>query len=215
MGFWDFVKDAASSFVEQAKKDAERTRREVERRARTTPDYQPGKKGNKVAIVVSAGGRPEERDGHPLAGQSRKPVKKLLEKAHDKDPKKFPSKDLNDVRIINVSKEVHYKKKTGDTEGRDSDNLSPANLKRVGAKLRGMETVIPLGNKPQKVVQAIVTKNKSIPEVLPGRHPSAQSLNNPKTGGYKSNKKTASERAEDRMDQFADDVLSNRRKRGK
>ena len=211
MALWDFVKSIASDLVEQAEKDVERKRRKVERKARTTPEYQPGKKGNKVAIVVSAPGRAEEKAGHPLAGQCRKPVERLLKKAHERDPKKFPSDDLNDLRVINITPEPHYKKKTGDTEGRDRDNLSPENLKRVGGKLRGMEMIIPLGNKPQKVVKKVIEKAKSNQEVLPGRHPSAQSLNR----GCKSNKKTASERAEHRMDQFADDVLGKKGRKKK
>ncbi len=212
MALWDFVKSIASDLVEQAEKDVERKRRQVERKARTTPEYQPGKKGNKVAIIVSAPGSAEEKAGHPLAGQSRKPVERLLKKAHERDPQKFPSDDLNDVRVINVTKEVHHKNKTGDTEGRDRDNQSSENLKRVGGKLRGMETVFMLGNKPQKVGEKVIDKNQ---EVFAGRHPSPQALNNPKTGGYKSNKKTASERAEDRLDQFADDVLGKKGKKTK
>ncbi len=182
---------------------------EMKTKDRTTPDYQPGKNGNKVAIVLSAPGSTEEQAGHPLAGKSRLPVEKLIKKGHDTYPKRFPSANLNDLRIINVSKDVHYKKKTGDTEGLDRDNLSLNNLKRVSEKLLGMETIIPLGNKAQNVINKIECPNKVI---LPGRHPSNQSLNNTKTGGYKSDKETVVERVEDRIEQFSDAILEKLKK---
>lgn len=212
MGFWDKVFEVAGEIFEKAKERAETQHRRLEqeatrrkRSAKATPAYQPGKKGNKTAIILSAPGSAEEKAGRPASGQTGKTLNKFLEQAHKKDPKRFPSTKKDDYTIVNASDEVHYKKKTGRTEAKDKDILDKANVGRVSKAIKTKDTVVALGGKAGKVA----AKAAAGKEVLKGDHPSMQSMNRQ----YKSSKTTPKARAEERVKKYTEDVLKTGKKK--
>ena len=80
---------------------------------KTTPVYQPGKRGVPTMIVLSTPGKAEEVYGYPAAGRSGATLNGALEYLHERDPKRFPSISKSDYPILNVVTDVHYRCKTG------------------------------------------------------------------------------------------------------
>jgi len=106
MGIWDIVKGIAEGMVESANKEVERKQKQLqrdERQREISADYQQGKPNIKTTIVLSAPGQAEEKAGRPAAGQTGKNINRVLEEAHKRDPKRFPSASKDDYQIVNAS----------------------------------------------------------------------------------------------------------------
>lgn len=165
----------------------------------TTAAYRKGdKKDNKTTIVLSAPGQAEEKAGRPAAGQTGKTLQTAIKKMHQKDPSRFPSERLDDYTIVNAVEDVHYRSKTGRTEGKESEIINSKNMERINSLLNGSENIVALGDKAQLAVE----KSNAKATVFKGNHPSMQALNKK----YKSNKNNASERNEDRVTSWVNDL---------
>jgi len=167
----------------------------------TTPAFRQGDDPSiKTVILLSAPGKFEEKAGRPAAGETGKTLQSIIKKLHAKDPQSFPSSRLDDYTIANADETIHYKAKTGRTEATKKEINDPANIERIQGILKNQKTVIALGKNAQNVVQA----SKFDGKVLTAPHPSKQALNRQ----YKSDKGTASERNEDRISQWFNDLLN-------
>tara|TARA_R110002167_G_scaffold61728_2_gene174320 strand:- start:806 stop:1567 length:762 start_codon:yes stop_codon:yes gene_type:complete len=152
----------------------------------------------KTAIILSAPGQVEERVGRPAAGQTGKTLQTAINKLNQSNPKDFPSNNLDDYTILNAVEDVHYKAKTGRTEGKDNEILDPSNMKRINAILTEADNVVALGEK----AQLAVNKSSFNGNIFKGKHPSMQALNKK----YKSDKQTPSERSQDRVEQWTKEL---------
>lgn len=206
MGFWDIVKSVGSAVIEQAQANAEREM-ERQRRIAESPAYQHGKADTRTGIVLSAPGQAEEKAGRPAAGQTGKTLNKTLAALHKADPKRFPSKDKDDYRIVNAVPDVHYKGATGRTEGTSAEIRERKNQARMKKSLEGMDTVVALGNKAQEAVHGSGFDGT----VLKGSHPSMQNINR----NYQAEGATAAERSEKRIDAYAKEIASSDKKKKK
>jgi len=166
---------------------------------KTTPAYRKGNKNNKTTIVLSAPGQAEEKANRPAAGQTGKTLQSAIKQLHKKDPSKFPSDKLDDYTIVNAVEDVHYKGKTGRTEGKNSEVLKPKNMSRINDTLKSSKNIVALGDKAQLAVDNSSAKGT----VFKGNHPSMQSLNKK----YGSDKSNASERSEERVKSWVNDLV--------
>lgn len=161
------------------------------------------RKGNcetiKTAILLSAPGEVEEKTGRPAAGRTGTTLQKALKHLNVHCGSDFPSPNLDDYTIINSVEKVHYKKKTGSTEGKDSEVREPNNIARLQSLLSETNCVLALGDKAQLAISECGFSGK----VYQAPHPSAQALNK----CYQSKKETPSERNFDRIFQWAGDIL--------
>jgi hypothetical protein len=174
-----------------------------ERIIKTTPAFRKGDcKDIKTTIILSAPGQCEEKANRPAAGQTGTTLQTAMNFWHEECPSKFPSNKLDDYSIINAVEDVHYKKKTGRTEGLISEVRDLKNLKRISEALKGSETVVALG----EMAKLAVDSSSFSGVTLKGSHPSMQSLN--KT--YDSQKDNPSDRSRDRIDRWAKDILGKR-----
>ena len=166
---------------------------------KTTPAFRQGNDlKNKTVIILSAPGQVESKLGRPAAGETGKTLQHAIEKLHQKDPKTFPSSNLDDYTIMNTVETVHYQSKTGRTEGTLNEVLDTKNMNRINGILKDYDTVITLGDKAQTAIKNSNFNGK----VLSSNHPSKQSLNMQ----YKSNKTTPEERNIDRITQWTDSI---------
>jgi len=165
----------------------------------TTPFYRQGDDASiKTVILLSAPGRIEAKLGRPAAGETGKTLQYMIERLHKKDPITFPSNKLDDYTIMNAVEKVHYKSKTGRTEGLVSEVIDSKNINRINEILKEYDNVVALGDKAQ-----IAVKNSKFEgKVLSSDHPSMQSLNRQ----YKSTKITPKERSIDRISQWVDTI---------
>ena len=168
-------------------------------KSKVSPSYRKGNSAKvKTTIVLSAPGQEEEKAGRPAAGQTGKTLQMAIEEMHSNDPESFPSNNLDDYSIVNAVEDVHYKAKTGRTEGTDSKILEQENLDRINSILQDSKNVVALGEKAQLAV-----KNSSFSgNTFEAEHPSMQALNKK----YKSNGSTPSERHKDRVNQWTRDI---------
>ena len=166
----------------------------------TSPAFRRGDDINiKTIIVLSAPGQKEEKAGRPAAGQTGKTLQEAIEFWHNALPNEFPSKNLDDYTIVNAVEDVHYKAKTGRTEGTDTEVCDTDNMTRINAIIADAQYVVALGNKAQLAVSVSIFKRKT----YSGIHPSMNALNKQ----YSSQKRTPNERSSDRIKQWANDIL--------
>lgn len=191
MGLLDRLHRMASKAVENAERKAQHTR----------PDFQPGKRGNKTAIMLSAPGQAEENAGRPAAGQTGKNLDGMLAEAHKRDPKRFPSPKRDDYTIVNAHPKAEYASKTGRTEASRAEIHEKKNQRRLKRALRHKDTVVALGKRAEEGVKAAGYKGK----VVRGSHPSNSNLNRK----YKSDAETPSDRHKDRLKQQANDLADD------
>lgn len=165
-----------------------------------TPAYRKGDvSGIKTIFLLSAPGKVEENAGRPAAGETGKTLEMALEILHKKDADAFPSLRLDDYTIANAVEEIHYKAKSGRTEGNEKEITDPKNMARINNILENSQTVIALGDKAHLAVKTSNYKKR----LLTANHPSLVSLNSK----YKSNKKLPRERRIDRICQWVDDLI--------
>jgi hypothetical protein len=145
----------------------------------------------RTGLMLSVAGRAEQAANQPAAAQTGRTLSVALRYLHKKAPDIFPSENLRDYRIVNAHGGVHHKGSTGRTEATWTELLDPGNLKRVDRCLRGLDTVVALGDKPDLTVRASGFQGS----VLSGGHPSLQHINR----RYASERETPEERAEDRL----------------
>lgn len=161
------------------------------------------RKGNRPAIrtiiVLAAAGRLEEHARRPAAGQTGVTLKIALRAWNRLDPVRFPSLDLDDYTIVNAVEDVHYKRKTGRTEGTEAEICTERNLLRMRDILTSYDYIAAFGESARTAVEA-AGFNAS----CSGSHPSMQSMNR----RYKSLEKTAAARREDRISQWAKEVIA-------
>lgn len=200
MSFFDKLFSFASAFSEAA----ERAQKQQERKMSKSSSYQKGRSNNKTTIVLSAPGQAEEEAGRPAAGQTGKNINGMLKAANKKDPKTFPSANKDDYTITQASSKVEYKSKTGRTEASSREINDPTNLRKVKDNLKGAKTVVALGSKANEAVKKAGFRG----EIISGSHPSNQNLNR----NFQSNKETPSERHDDRLDQYTNELLKARKK---
>ena len=168
----------------------------------TSPAFRQGDDANiKTIIVLSAPGQEEEKAGRPAAGQTGTTLQEAIEFWHNALPNEFPSKNLDDYTIVNTVEDVHYKAKTGRTEGTDTEVCDTDNMKRINAIIADAQYVVALGYKAQLAVSGSIFKGKT----YSGKHPSMNALNTQ----YSSQKQTPQERSTDRIKQWASDVLAS------
>jgi hypothetical protein len=168
----------------------------------TSPAFRRGDDTNiKTIIVLSAPGQEEEKAGRPAAGQTGTTLQEAIEFWHNALPTEFPSKNLDDYTIVNAVEDVHYKAKTGRTEGTDTEVCDTDNMKRINAIIADTQYVVALGYKAQLAVSGSIFNGK----IYSGKHPSMNALNTQ----YSSQKLTPNERGSDRIRQWATDVLDS------
>jgi len=168
----------------------------------TSPAFRRGNDFNiKTIIVLSAPGQEEEKAGRPAAGQTGTTLQEAIEFWHNALPNEFPSKNLDDYTIVNAVEDVHYKAKTGRTEGTDKEVCDTDNMRRINAIIADAEYAVALGYKAQLAVSGSVFKGKA----YSGKHPSMNALNTT----YNSQERTPQERGSDRIRQWATDVLAS------
>lgn len=167
----------------------------------TSPAFRPGSPHNKTTIILSAPGQCEETAGRPAAGQTGKTLQSAMNEWHKKDPEKFPSSNLDDYTIVNAVADVHYKGKTGRTEGSEQEIRNPKNVERLKKALNNSDTVVALGEKAQLAAHVAEFNGKT----YSSGHPSMQSLNK----RYKSDANTPTDRSSERIKQWAGDVLDD------
>lgn len=168
----------------------------------TSPAFRRGDDSNiKTIIILSAPGQEEEKAGRPAAGQTGTTLQEAIEFWHNALPNEFPSKKLDDYTIVNAVEDVHYKAKTGRTEGTDKEVCDTNNMRRINAIIADAEYVVALGYKAQLAVSGSVFKGKT----YSGKHPSMNALNTK----YSSQKRTPQERGSDRIRQWANEVLGS------
>ena len=140
----------------------------------TSPAFRRGDDGSiKTIIVLSAPGQEEEKAGRPAAGQTGTTLQEAIEFWHNALPNEFPSKNLNDYTIVNAVEDIHYKAKTGRTEGTDKEVCDTDNIRRINAIIADAEYVVALGYKAQLTVSGSFFKGKT----YSGKHPSMNALN--------------------------------------
>lgn len=168
----------------------------------TSPAFRRGDDSNiKTVIVLSAPGQVEEEAGRPAAGQTGTTLQEAIEFWHSALPNEFPSKNLDDYTIVNAVEDIHYKAKTGRTEGTDKEVCDVNNMRRINEIIADAEYLVTLGYKAQLAVSGSVFKGKN----YSGKHPSMNVLNTQ----YSSQKRTPNERSSDRIRQWANDVLNS------
>jgi len=158
----------------------------------------------RTGLMLSVAGRAEQAANQPAAAQTGRTLNAALRHLHKQAPDIFPSEDLRDYRIVNAHGGVHHKALTGRTEATRAELLDPGNLKRVDRSLRGLDTVVALGDMPDLTVRASGFQGR----VLSGGHPSLQHINR----RYTSERTTPGERAEDRRAQWAKHLLKGQPK---
>lgn len=169
-----------------------------------TPAYRQGDfPGIKTIFLLSAPGKMEDNAGRPAAGETGKTLEIALEILHKKDAHAFPSVKLDDYTIANAVEEIHYKAKTGRTEGNEKEITVPRNMARINKILENSHTVIALGEKAQLAVKKSTYKK----QLLTANHPSLVSLNSK----YKSDKRLPKERRIDRTRQWVEDLIKTTR----
>lgn len=174
----------------------------MHKNSETSPAFRQGDCPNvKTTIILSAPGRAEEKASRPAAGGTGKTLQKAIEIFHEKSPDTFPSKNLDDYTIVNAVGEVHYKGKTGRTEGSNKEICDIENIERLVGIISGSACVVVLGDKAQLAI--LETGFNGV--IYFGGHPSMQALNRK----YSSDKQTSYERSSDRIGQWANDVLDS------
>ncbi|MCY1040632.1 hypothetical protein OV208_04795 [Corallococcus sp. bb12-1] len=153
----------------------------------------------KTIIVLAAGGRREEDEGRPAAGQVRVTLHAALRVWHALSPDCFPSLELDDYTIVNAVKDVHYKRKTGRTEGTKKEICAESNLRRMRGILADYDCIAAFGVSAMTAVDAA-----GFEASCSGFHPSLQALNRT----YKSSEKSAAARGADRVSQWANSVMA-------
>jgi len=166
----------------------------------TSPAFRKGNDSNiKTIIILSAPGQAEEKAGRPAAGQTGITLQGAIEFWHNALPNEFPSSNLDDYTIVNAVEDIHYKAKTGRTEGTNKEVCNKDNMARVNAVIADAEYIVALGYKAKLTVSKSVFKGK----IYAGAHPSMNALNTK----YSSKKQTPRERSSDRINQWAGDIL--------
>ncbi|MBF8766304.1 hypothetical protein IR009_13845 [Pseudomonas putida] len=168
-----------------------------------TPAFRKGDKpGIKTTIILSAPGQREKAAKRPAAGQTGKTLQAAIGVWHRADPVRFPSDQLDDYTIMNSVSKVHYMELTRTTEGTEAEVREPQNLERIRRELSDSTTVVALGKKAQLAIR----ESGFSGTMYTASHPSLRSLNIT----YKSDKSTPSEKSQDRIGQWAADVLKNK-----
>ncbi|NPD29679.1 hypothetical protein [Corallococcus exiguus] len=161
------------------------------------------RKGNlsyiKTIIVLAAGGWWEALAGRPAAGQTGVTLQIALQVWHALDPIRFPSLELDDYTIVNAVEDVHYKRKTGRTEGTQAEIRTERNLHRLRRILADYEYIAALGVSARTAVESA-----GFEASYAGCHPSMQALNRM----YTSTEETAAARRVERVAQWARDVMA-------
>jgi len=171
-----------------------------ERVSKTTPAFRKGDRDDiKTTIILSAPGRCEEIANRPAAGQTGITLQTAINVLHEECPSIFPSNKLDDYSILNAVEDVHYKSKTGRTEGSTSEVCNLKNLERISEALKDSATVVALGD----MAKLAVDGSNFSGVILKGSHPSMQSLNTT----YDSQKDNPSDRSRDRIGRWAKDML--------
>lgn len=165
----------------------------------TTPAFRQGNDASiNTILMLSAPGKVEEKLGRPAAGETGKTLQHAIEILHKKDPITFPSSKLDDYTIMNAVEKVHYKSKTGRTEGTINEITDSKNIDRINEILKDYSNVVALGDK----AKAAINNSKFKGNILSSSHPSKQSLNKQ----YKSIKTTPEERNIDRISQWTETI---------
>jgi len=165
----------------------------------TTPAFREGNDASiKTVILLSAPGQVEAKLGRPAAGETGKTLQYAIENLHKKNPQVFPSNKLDDYTIMNAVETVHYKSKTGRTEGTTDDIINLQNMNRINSILKDYDHVVALGDKANLAIK----NSKFNGKILSSNHPSKQSLNKQ----YKSSKATPKDRNIDRIKQWTDSI---------
>jgi len=169
---------------------------------KNTPAYRQGDAhGIKTIFLLSAPGKIEENMGRPAAGETGKTLDIALEILHKKDLDAFPSLNLDDYTIANAVEDIHYKAKTGRTEGNEKEITNPKNMARINRIFENTKTIVALGDKAKLAVKY----SKYNKKLLTADHPSLVSLNSK----FKCNKRTPKERRVDRTYQWAENIIKN------
>lgn len=166
---------------------------------KVSPAYRKGDSEKiKTTIVLSAPGQEEEKASRPAAGQTGTTLQMAIDILHLKDSSIFPSKNLDDYTIVNAVEKIHYKKKTGRTEGTNLEILEQENLERISNVLSNSENVLALGDKAQLAVES----SNFSGNILKAKHPSMQALNKK----YKSDKDSPPERYKERVKKWTNEI---------
>ncbi len=155
-------------------------------------------------ILLSVAGRLEERDNRPAAGAARRHLTEILTRLHQLAPDLVPYAEADDYSILNANSGIEYKAKTGRTEPRLSENLTPENLQRIRDHVGG-RPVLAFGVLARHTAAAAGIEPK-----MRGRHPS--SLNRIRNSEVPA--PTAGERRAKRYDIAAREMLTTRGRTG-
>jgi hypothetical protein len=178
------------------------------RNSETTSAFRKGDREDiKTTIILSAPGQCEEIANRPAAGQTGKTLQSAISILHEKCPSKFPTNQLDDYTILNAVEDVHYKGKTGRTEGTKNEVCNLKNLERINGALKDSEVVVALG----EMAHLAVDSSSFSGVILKSSHPSRQSLN--KT--YDSHKDNPSDRNKDRINSWTMHMLAKENDRKK
>ncbi|MCK8503407.1 MULTISPECIES: hypothetical protein [Myxococcus] len=150
-------------------------------------------------LVLAAAGRLEELAGRPAAGQTGVTLRWAIRVWHMLDPVCFPSPNLDDYAMVNAVEAVHYRGKTGRTEGTEQEIRAEGNLRRLRGVLAGYDCIVALGQSAMTAVEAAGSE-----ALYSGNHPSLQALNRM----YVSSERTPVERRADRVAQWARTVMA-------
>ncbi|MCP3060451.1 hypothetical protein LXT21_16850 [Myxococcus sp. K38C18041901] len=135
----------------------------------------------------------------PAAGQTGVTLQLALRVWHVLDPVRFPSPNLDDYTLVNAVEAVHFRGKTGRTEGTEQEIRAEENLRRLRGVFAGYDCIVALGRSAMTAVEAA-----GFEALYSGNHPSLQALNRM----YESSEKTPAERRADRVAQWARKVMA-------
>jgi len=170
---------------------------------------------NRVAFVFSVPGRHERDAKKPLSGRAGRNLDVALKRLNDHAPDDFHSIDRYRYRITNSFDEPIFREiSNGKSEPSSAQVLSHRNVRRIIGELENMEVVILAGKKSQRLSEEkafMRWAETSGVSVILHWHTGDQALVSKYSDCGKA--KEASERQDERIHQWADELLEKYKKK--